>query len=305
MSAALPTAPACKASNDTVYWNQATRRVKEDVSYPAAKSSGQSAYPKAATQQVGTPKAQAPPAPKAVAKSKRVVPGALPVGRLAASSSAQAAGSSNEVSPLPAATLQVLTSSEVGFEVQQPALSRSLARSQEELDGPWTTAVIRNIPARISQAQLQDLWLSEGSYNFLYLPYSQTTHRTVGFVLVNFVSASARRGFQTLWHGGSLIPDAKVKPLDVAMADLQGLEANLLQMRRTNKMNRLKHMKHVPIIINPDGSFADFKVLMQSIQPNAAGGVDGQEYVSGGTDISRSAFASEGTNATGSTEQEQ
>lgn len=148
------------------------------------------------------------------------------------------------------------------------------ARVRQPMTQNATTAIIRNVPARCSQARLLKMWPPEGSYNLLYLPYCFKSRRGAGFALVNFTSHAAMLDFRETWHGSVLLPEASAKPLDVVMAEVQGLESNLMQMRASNKMNRIKHMKHVPVLIHPDGSFADFKVVMQLISSHRGGVVE-------------------------------
>jgi hypothetical protein len=132
-----------------------------------------------------------------------------------------------------------------------------------------TTAIIRNIPARCTRKHLLEKWPPMGSYNMLHQPYCYKRQRTLGFAIINFFSNAALVDFQEKWHGQYLVPAATTKRLEVAMADEQGMEANLMAIRHTYSMNRIKHMqKHAPTIILPDGSFVDFHAAMNAIEEN-------------------------------------
>jgi len=147
--------------------------------------------------------------------------------------------------------------------VDQAARTR---RGQDPLPEDATTAIIRNVPARVSQADLLNLWPPVSSYDFMYLPFDFKTSRSAGFVLVNFVSHGALLEFRSRWHGEFLVTGPKTKRLDVAAADHQGLEANLLSFRQKHPLTKVRDMRHHPVIINPDGTLADFQEVMEAIQ---------------------------------------
>jgi hypothetical protein len=131
-----------------------------------------------------------------------------------------------------------------------------------------TTAIIRNIPARCTRKHLLEKWPPMGSYNMLHQPYCYKRRRTLGFAIVNFLSNAALVDFQERWHGQYLVPAATTKRLDVGMAAEQGMEANLMAIRRRYSRNRIQHMQHTPTIIRPDGSFVDFHAAMNAIEEN-------------------------------------
>ena len=97
-------------------------------------------------------------------------------------------------------------------------------------DGVATTAMLRNIPARVSATQLKellDLRGFYGFYDFLYLPLDFETQYSLGYAFINFVSLDYLQRFTLLFHGSSIpfVPSRKF--CEVCMAKVQGLEANL------------------------------------------------------------------------------
>lgn len=126
------------------------------------------------------------------------------------------------------------------------------------------TLIIRNIPARCTQGKLLSLWPPTGVYNILHLPYSQTQHRTLGYAFVNFVSRDAILDFCEKWHGSILVPGSGTKRLSVALAEVQGFDGNIRHMKCNAKIRNIKSKRHMPVIINADGSFADFREVMKN-----------------------------------------
>jgi hypothetical protein len=124
------------------------------------------------------------------------------------------------------------------------------------------TLVIRNIPIGCTPAQLLALWPPQGLYNLLHLPYSNRQHRTVGYAFINFTSREALLWFSASWSGCILRSDAKA--LDIRIAEVQGFEGNIEHMRQSGKIRSISDPDHMPIIILPDGSFADFKAVMET-----------------------------------------
>lgn len=126
------------------------------------------------------------------------------------------------------------------------------------------TLIIRNIPARCTQGKLLSLWPPKGVYNILHLPYSQTQHRTLGYAFVNFVSKEAMLAFCEKWHGSILVPGSGTKRLSVALAEVQGFDGNIRHMKCNAKIRNIKSKRHMPVIINADGTFADFREVMKN-----------------------------------------
>lgn len=94
--------------------------------------------------------------------------------------------------------------------------------------------VVRNIPARYTQARLLQEWPPDGTYDLLHLPFSFREKRTLGFAFLNMKSHELAVAFQNRWHGKYLTMRGRTKHLDVTAASVQGLEANLLQLQGRN-----------------------------------------------------------------------
>lgn len=137
-----------------------------------------------------------------------------------------------------------------------------------QLDPSVVTLYIRNIPARFTPEGLMEEWPPQDSYNLLYMPYSHEHRRTVGCAIINFISNDAAVAFHAHWHGRSLVLDTASRKLDISVARSQGLENNLLGMKCSKKILRIKNPRYMPLVIQPDGTIADFRAVMESIQPS-------------------------------------
>ena len=102
-------------------------------------------------------------------------------------------------------------------------------------------------------------WPAQGNYNMLCLPYNHRQRHTMGYAFMNCVSVEAAKEFRARWHGISLVPDAKTKPLDILAAEVQGLRNNLMHMGGIcKKLKSPDHAKYLPIVLDSDGSIIDF-----------------------------------------------
>lgn len=89
-----------------------------------------------------------------------------------------------------------------------------------------TTLVVRNIPAVYTKETLLREWLPDDTIDFLHLPCDIPKRKSLGCAFVNFVSPEAALCFQRRMHG-SYTNRGKAKHMDVAAAEVQGLEATL------------------------------------------------------------------------------
>lgn len=173
--------------------------------------------------------------------------------------------------------------------------ARAFPRGHEPIAEHVVTLIVRNIPARCTQAKLLELWPAKSAYNVLYLPYCRRRRCTVGKAIINFVSHAAAMNFRAIWQGLALIPGAKAKPLDIGVAEVQGFEENLQDMMNNVKTNRVKNKQHMPAVLQEDGTRADFLTLAMSIQMHEPDAV--QDRVAG-EDIAACADVEEESNAT-------
>lgn len=94
-----------------------------------------------------------------------------------------------------------------------------------------TTLLVRNIPWDVTQEELVSQWPIDGSYNFLFLPYSEFLGRHVGTAIINFVSPEHAARFNAQWAGQKLGRHEYKKVLSVAMAETQGRDENLKRVK--------------------------------------------------------------------------
>jgi len=114
--------------------------------------------------------------------------------------------------------------------------------------GGVTTLVIRNIPARYTKVMLLQEWLVDGTFDFIYLPFSFKQKRTAGYVFLNFTSSAAASAFQSQWHGRPLCAEVSSK-LSIGAAEVQGLEENVWHLIKC-KINRVKNPKYLPSVFD-------------------------------------------------------
>jgi len=130
-------------------------------------------------------------------------------------------------------------------------------------NGNITTLVIRHIPGQILQSHLMQMWpVTNIGYNLLYAPFNQRKRRSMGFAFMNFITHSALLEFHRNWNGVALADGPNSKGLEISAADVQGLEANLQRMSRSKLIKSIKRTRHLPVIVEADGNFADFRRLM-------------------------------------------
>lgn len=116
---------------------------------------------------------------------------------------------------------------------------------ESELMQPWvTTVIIRNIPTRCTQDILLTYWPPDGSYDFLFFPYSVKQRRPSKYVFINFTSQEAKVAFYSRWNR-QFLSEKTEKPLDIGVARIQGLEANI----RYHKDAGITRRKLQPIIL--------------------------------------------------------
>jgi hypothetical protein len=118
-----------------------------------------------------------------------------------------------------------------------------------------TTIAVRNLPFNVTREELlQALDASgfEGLYDFAYLPHKFKEHRNLGFAFINFMNVEVAHQFAAEWHKSRRfmvkgMPKG-VKPLNVAMATVQGHAANT-QKSRGAKMVRVKNTSYQPLML--------------------------------------------------------
>eukprot|EP00440_Ansanella_granifera_P033661 gb/GFBE01036523.1/.p1 GENE.gb/GFBE01036523.1/~~gb/GFBE01036523.1/.p1 ORF type:complete len:456 (+),score=67.24 gb/GFBE01036523.1/:1-1368(+) len=159
---------------------------------------------------------------------------------------------------------------------RRPSKESSAGSSRKSFEHWMTTIVVRNIPARYTQERLLEVWEPDGSYNFLYLPYSVRQKRGAGYVFINFCAHELAVAF---WHRvqGTRLPGCEhLKSLDVAAADVQGLEDNL-RYWGSRKLGRISNANFLPIVL--DGiQRLDFKHHVAAFSGASVRIPSGQDY---------------------------
>lgn len=106
--------------------------------------------------------------------------------------------------------------------------------ADQELPEGCTTLVIRNIPARKTQASLLQEFVPDGGFDLFILPFSFSCKRTMGIAFINFRSPAQALEFKLRWNRQFLRDHGRTKHLDVTAATEQGVEANLRQFNAKN-----------------------------------------------------------------------
>lgn len=98
------------------------------------------------------------------------------------------------------------------------------------IEKPLTTAMLRNIPNRYTQASLlheiEDEGFS-GSFNFFYLPMDTHNRTNVGYAFINFKTPEDMSRFTKLFAGYNFKDHASQKIARVSPAHIQGFEENI------------------------------------------------------------------------------
>lgn len=115
-----------------------------------------------------------------------------------------------------------------------------------------TTLMIRNVPNRYTQADLQEE-LEQlgcgGTFDFLYAPVDKSSKAGVGYAFVNFLEPAGAEQCATVLQGHAFLRYGKAKEAKVSLAYLQGLEANLAHYGSpTGKSGRAFHR---PLVLAP------------------------------------------------------
>jgi hypothetical protein len=107
--------------------------------------------------------------------------------------------------------------------------------------------MIRNVPVMYTRDMLAAEWLNEDTYDFLYLPYCCSSQRNLSYAFLNFTSEAAALTFVQKWQKQRLAHFSSRKPLNISFADVQGLEPNLLELKK-KRVHRVKVEQCQPLI---------------------------------------------------------
>lgn len=120
--------------------------------------------------------------------------------------------------------------------------------SSQAAETPKTTLMIRNVPLMYTQELLMQEWPADGAYDFLYLPRTCTGQTNLSFAFINFISEANAMAFREMWQKRRLANFSSRKPLNISYADVQGLEANLAQIR-VKRARRANVRQCVPVVV--------------------------------------------------------
>jgi len=127
-------------------------------------------------------------------------------------------------------------------------LSETNLRASKIIGGS-TTLVVRNLPIGCTKELLLQMWPPDGTYDYLYLPFSFNQSRSAVYVFVNCTSHAAALAFYFRWHGQFLFGTGSSSKLNISTAPVQGLEENVRHLVHC-KISRVKNPKHLPSVFN-------------------------------------------------------
>lgn len=118
--------------------------------------------------------------------------------------------------------------------------------------GPLTTLMVRNVPVMYTQEMLVEEWPNNGTYDFLYLPFSCLSQRNLSYAFINFTTEAHAVAFRDKWQKQRLARFSSRKPLNISFADVQGRESNLIQLKK-KRVRRIKVLQCQPVLFDNSG----------------------------------------------------
>ena len=115
-----------------------------------------------------------------------------------------------------------------------------------------TTAMVRNIPAKFTQALFLSSLRSSfntGVIDFLYLPVDFGTRKSLGYCFINFDSNDSLNRFFMTFEGHQLSPNSP-KTLAITSAKVQGFEKNYNLFKASSVMT-MAPMEYRPMVRCP------------------------------------------------------
>jgi len=95
--------------------------------------------------------------------------------------------------------------------------------------GEVTTVMVKNVPVKCGQRRLLRQFLAagfQGKLDFIYLPMDPRSRSSRGFAFVNLTTVESAHRFYRIFHGNFLKNYPSETPLEVAVAEIQGFDAN-------------------------------------------------------------------------------
>jgi hypothetical protein len=118
-----------------------------------------------------------------------------------------------------------------------------------------TTVIVQNIPKSYTQPMLLEVWPPDGTYDFLYLPFSFNEKCNFGYAFMNFVTHEDAKCFINAWRNQSLLErdgygqQIEGLSLSIDFASLQGRDKIIHRLLKS-KARRIKNVNYQPVIFN-------------------------------------------------------
>ena len=112
-----------------------------------------------------------------------------------------------------------------------------------------TTLMVKNIPARLTQAEIMSLFDEkfQGTYDYFYLPIDRRTKQSCGFCFINMVDAIFILDFYLEFNcikWSDRVPRCQSpKMSEIVYATVQGLDELVSELKGTSVMNKCKAQK--------------------------------------------------------------
>jgi len=111
-----------------------------------------------------------------------------------------------------------------------------------------------------------------GNFDFFYCPWDHKAGHNFGYALINFVDSSRACEFQQGWTGKELCRSGRGhKPLKVAKASLQGLQANVAYFQRIEIGGRCPDVRFRPLYRDEEGSLKHLGIRPESVEAETLG----------------------------------
>jgi RNA recognition motif-containing protein len=140
---------------------------------------------------------------------------------------------SGQIAPLPVAEVEDNQIEEIAplpvAEVEDNQIEEIAPLPMAEVKDDRTTIIIKHIPCRYKQQEIQDEISALGfDFDFVYLPHAQQSSSNLGYAFVNFVRSEDAMIFCDVFQGHhwKFQPNSK-KRAEVEFAHIQGLDANI------------------------------------------------------------------------------
>jgi len=113
---------------------------------------------------------------------------------------------------------------------------------------PKTTLMVRNIPTEYTEEALLKEWPLDLGFDFFYLPRNNKGKANLGYCFLNFTTEAQAEAFRVRWNKNRLAHYIAPKRLNISLAEVQGLEENVRQLKE-KPVGRMKARQCQPIIV--------------------------------------------------------